>query len=187
MENWWPSDASEPYWLEITDRPNPGDDLWNYRFRKDGHDLVPTLLLDEMVRGDSVLHYDKKTLSIVGMSTVTRDRAVPRPGEADEALGREIDGYRNFEPISLETIRRHDAALSSVYGRLLKEHGRPLRFPFTWRSGEELRPAQVYIAKFPAAAVRAVPELLAAVEGRQPRGRGGKALKLVDTRKTTSD
>ena len=182
---WWQSSDSEPYWIEITARLDQGRELWHFRLREDGKENATTLLLEDMARGDRVLHYDKTTRTVIGMSTVAADSADSRQRRGEAALIREIRGFRRFEqPISLETFRRHSRALRRVHDDLERAHEKPLRFPFQWHRGD-LRPTQAYIAKFPANAIDAVPELEAAVSGRQPPARIGKLLEAVDTNPRT--
>lgn len=185
MRTWWPNDGSEPYWIEITDRSDQGEELSNYLQQSNGRDNPSSLLLQEMSVGDRVLHYDKNTRAVIGVSSVSGRKARKVDWAGYPALSRAIEGFRRFEqPIGIDAFRRRSSELRRIHRDLKRRHSEPLRFPFQW-SGRDLRLAQVYIAKLPDIAVQAVPELVTALENRQPPGRIGRRMRPVDTNVST--
>jgi hypothetical protein len=57
LNRWWRDDPAETFWLEITDRPNLGDDLNAPQRRDDGREFWGYSLINEIANGDIVFHY----------------------------------------------------------------------------------------------------------------------------------
>jgi hypothetical protein len=175
INRWWDGDATQRYWLEVTDRPDIGVDLHcpqrdSVGSRTPGYSLIWWVNVD-----DRVLHYDRNERAIVAWSRVagpvveaptewlshrgeTRRRLqVPRvvPG-----WWRDLEGTFPFaQPVTLEQLRGRADDVRSVLDALKQRHDGALYFPFTFWRGSELRPMQPYLNKLPAELVELFPQL----------------------------
>lgn len=61
---WWRDDPGERYWLEITDRPDPGVDLDAPQRDATGNPTPGYSLLWWVLRGDVVFHYERREQAI---------------------------------------------------------------------------------------------------------------------------
>ena len=138
------------------------------------------MLLEALRQGDTVFHYDKVSHAIIGASTVEAERAMSRERYGEDVLVREIAAFRRFtQPVSLDTLRSRGSALRRISDDLRRTQPRPHYFPFIWH-GDVLRPAQTYIAKLPAAALQAVPELGGALDTSPFNRRVGRRVEPLD-------
>ncbi len=65
---WWEGDLTEPYWIEITDRPDMGVDLKAPQRKSDGREHWGHRPVREIAPGDIVFHYDTNVHAVVACS-----------------------------------------------------------------------------------------------------------------------
>ncbi len=180
FNRWWDSDASERYWLEVTDRSDLGHDLHAPQRRSNGTEHYGYSLIREIRNGDIVFHYHKGQAAIVAASraaggawedkvvwaahgTVARNAGVQpfvRPGWL---LG--LDAFQTLNtPVTLDDLRLHRDEIQAVRVRLEGTHHDSVYSPFESSEKRDLRPAQAYITKLPAAVVRLFPALTEAAQ-----------------------
>ena len=147
VNRWWEDHPEEIYWIEITDRPDIGQNLKAPQGNVSGWFLVK-----EVRKGDIVYHYDKNKSAFVGRSFATgncweQDIEWPhtRPGWYTELIG-----FEEIEPpLTLNRIRE-DWDLIAEKRMELRTMFKPAYFPF--ESGEK-RPTQPvqggYVCKMP--------------------------------------
>jgi hypothetical protein len=173
MNRWWDADPSEVYWVEITDRPVLGENLHAPQFKQGGTDSSGYSLVREAVPGDVVFHYRTPDKAIVGSSRVaspvqkkriywvahgTSARKAKRKPRWLPGYWVELREYSGFaEPISRDEFQRRDKEVRRIRDDLETLYGTSLYFPFQRR--RELWFSQSYLAKFPAALVRLIPQL----------------------------
>ena len=164
--------AGEHYWMEITDRPDPGADLHAPLVNERGRDNPNYALVQAAEDGDIVFHFHKRNKVILAHSVVrgpawedeivwvarsasARDHNIEpyaRPGRR-----RALQNYTPLvRPVSLDRIKQLESAVFAVRDELQRQHDDPLYFPFAPYKGQSLRPSQGYMVKFP----RALVELL---------------------------
>jgi hypothetical protein len=179
LHRWWHGRRDESFWLEVTRRPDLGENLKAPQTNEQGREFWSYALLKEVREGDVIFHYDGIAQAIVARSRAvgtywedellwaargTSARAaniVPHP-----RLGWYL-GLEHFqrlpEVVSLDAIRMSTAAVQSMKNALDQEVGEPLYFPFELGSRRPLRPMQGYLFKLPRAFVEffglAVPAL----------------------------
>ena len=172
---WWAPDAGERFWLEITDRPDPGVDLHAPQRDASGRSTYGYSLLWWVERGDVVFHYDLNARAVTAWSRAVGDvveapvvwlshRAATRRrlGEARAQPGWWLDLEGPFPletPLTLQRLREQADAVRAVLAELEQRYQRPIYFPFFFYGGDQLRPMQPYLNKLPAALVAALPEL----------------------------
>ncbi|MGW4214134.1 DUF3883 domain-containing protein [Lentzea sp. NPDC004789] len=182
---WWAGDPAERYWMEITDRPDPGTDVNAPQRNGAGIEEWSYSLVTELRPGDVVFHWHRTLLgrpALVGWSEVTgplseednyvwqargtrgRARGVPTIGRGWRM---QCGGLHRLEhPLDRSRIAELRPLLEEVFADLKERFGDPLYLPFIFYSSHEVRAAQAYLTKFPAELVRRIPDLanLGAVE-----------------------
>jgi hypothetical protein len=160
---WWQGIGEEIYWLEITGRDDLGADLIAPQVGEAGTFWGYSLItyVDE---ADVVLHYDQKQSAIVAWSLVVGPAENAELEWGEKASGtapykrpgwrRNLVSYTKLaQPVSLADLRDSEEAIRDVRDRLKETYGDPLYLPFELSPKRPLRPAQAYLAKFPAAVV----------------------------------
>ncbi|QEO15816.1 DUF3883 domain-containing protein [Agromyces intestinalis] len=173
INNWWESDPAERYWMEVRTEPiGFGEYLLAPQFDGGGNPKWTYTLVSHVQPGDRIFHWDKRgrnAPAIVGWSeavgplevvekwswqargTRGRERGVPTEGPAwrmplanytplDSPVTRDIINARHAEVV---------AVLNEVAGGIT---GRPYA-PFYEYNSTDIRAAQGYLTKFPAALV----------------------------------
>ena len=62
INTWWSSDPTERYWMEITDREDPGEDLNAPQLDDRGREYWSHSLVTEAQPSDIVLHWHARGL-----------------------------------------------------------------------------------------------------------------------------
>jgi hypothetical protein len=169
MNRWWDNAPNEIYWVEITDRVTLGTDLNAPQRKGDGSEFWGYSLLLEVNDGDIVFHYHKPQRALVAWSAVAGGaweddvvwgaRGATARGSGVVPFRRPgwrvgLDRFQDLEsPVTLDEMRAGAAAIARIQRELEDQHGRPLYFPFELSPRRPLRPAQGYLAKWPAALV----------------------------------
>lgn len=167
MNKWWAEDASERYWLEVTDRHDLGADLRAPTTDESGRENWRYSLFNLARVGDVVLHYHKteQAQGIVGYSVVagqseqaeivwaargTYSRSKGTQPHARPGYRIPLSGFSLFsEPLLLSEIRaRRDdiRAIAAAQEAITKP---PLYFPFELSQKRDLRLLQGYAFKLP--------------------------------------
>ncbi len=170
---WWSSNRDERYWMEISDRPDPGADLNAPAFNEDGNEYWSYSFVKEVLDGDVVFHWSKgegSETGIIGYSSVSgpywddevfwsargrRSRDIteyPRPG-----FRRALVRFTPLEEVmTLSAIRHVGSEVLEIADLLELEHGNlPIYYPFTPYGPDpsRIRTAQGYLVKFPSSLV----------------------------------
>jgi hypothetical protein len=179
LNRWWRDDPAETFWLEITDRPNLGDDLNAPQRRDDGREFWGYSLINEIANGDIVFHYHKREMAIVAWSrasgSVWQDTVLwGAHGTAARAAGIHPylrpgwrHGLEDFNrlsaPVTLADLRARESDLKGVSQHLIAAFGSNIYFPVNFYPGS-MRPAQGYLTKMPKAVMTMFPSLTVAAE-----------------------
>jgi hypothetical protein len=180
---WWNGDSAETFWMEITDRPDIGVDLHAPQRDAAGNRSAGYSLIWWVAPGDVVFHYDRNARAISSWSRAVgavaeapvmwlshRAATRRRLGTARSQPGWWLDLEGPFElaqPVTLAELRDASDEIRHVLTELEVRHGGSLYFPFFFYGGKELRPMQPYLNKLPAAVVRLLPKLDAAVDSQR--------------------
>jgi hypothetical protein len=152
-ERWRAGAVEERFWLEVSGREKFGGDLRAPDDSRTSHALVR-----EVLRGDIVFHYSKRTRSIVGWSEV-----VGRPRHVEGEYRTGLGGMLGFTDVDLARLRDFDGLIREVAADM-SDQGHDLRgFPFERSKSRPVRPLPAYLAKLPQRIVEAIPELAEAV------------------------
>lgn len=152
-ERWWSTDPNERYWMESTDRDDPGGDLWNWAEGTGGGRIGPAELLDEMKVNDIVFHYWKPKHAIVGYSSVVSNRAShgrQDDGQRDDRpwIARKIAGLQPISPpVTLADIRAESSSIFTIMD-VIRDRGKPPYHLAIINHGEAAPPT-AYISKMP--------------------------------------
>jgi hypothetical protein len=177
INEWWASEPSERYWIEVTDREVLGSNLIAPKTASNGKATPSYTLVSHVHPGDVVLHWWKRgggEAAIVGFSTAVdgasssrlswqargtygRAQAGPRSSPAWEVPLTEFNELER--PVSLDRIRSIESDLRVVRDTLMAQHKGALYFPFAFSDKRPVRTAQGYLLKFPEAILRLLPEL----------------------------
>ncbi|UNK71732.1 DUF3883 domain-containing protein [Microbacterium sp. H1-D42] len=190
INNWWDSDSSEIYWMEIRQEPvGLGDYLRAPKIAGDGNPSWSYELVSYVQPGDRVFHWHRTSTGepgILGWSEATgpletitwswqargtrgRERGVPTVGPTwDMPLTRytELDS-----PVTRSALNARRADVLSVIEDVARIYGKPVYAPFQNYGGRELRAQQGYLTKFPAALVSLLFDLPAVGEADAPATR----------------
>jgi hypothetical protein len=168
--------ADPSYWLEITDRPDIGGELWAPQTHEGSDQAHAYACMREVRRGDIILHYDT-TPAI--RSIVAYSRAVEKAHAADVKWKSHVTATRNASrtprrrrgwslaitgtvvlssPLSLRAIRRHEGAVKRILDTFAKSSRDARHMPFVFRS-DDMRTQEQYLTRFPPALLRLFPEL----------------------------
>jgi hypothetical protein len=182
MAEWWSDDPEERYWCEITDRPDVGADLKCPQTNEVGQDYWSYSLIRQVWPGDIVFHYWTPAKAVVGASvagapleerpivwaphgTVGRakpEQRLPRPG-----WWLPLYGYRPAAaPLSLASLRSsadEEWIRTWITEKAAEPAVRRVAAPFQRYAGQ-LRAAQGYLSKMPAAFVARWPLLSGMVD-----------------------
>lgn len=172
---WWQDGPGEHYWLEITDRDDPGVDLHAPQRDAAGNPTPGYSLMWWVMKGDLVFHYERRQQAITSWSRAVgavveaptlwlshKGSTRRRVGVPVEQPGWWLDLEGPFaldRPLTLAELRRRGSAVRSVLDGLREREAGSLYFPFFFYRDKELRPMQPYLNKLPAAFVIAMPEL----------------------------
>ncbi|WP_158073288.1 protein NO VEIN domain-containing protein [Amycolatopsis sp. CB00013] len=178
INDWWAGDDNERFWMEITDRSDLGDDLNAPTLNGAGREEWGYTLVTETRPGDIVLHWHRTLLrqpALVGWSTVVgplaieehytwtahgtrgRERARPTTGQGWRMP---CTGFQRLaQPVDKRRLIELEPQLLQVHERLSQRVRGALYFPFMFYRPGEVRAAQTYLTKFPAALVDLLPEL----------------------------
>ena len=180
IHQWWSDRPDERFWLEITDRIDPGTNLKAPQTGEKGQDVWSYSLLRYVRAGDLVFHYDGPSQSIAGASNATggfwEDQIVwgargssarlagvtarTRPGQY---CG--LEGYRALPTgLTLNEIRANRTTIQVQKDELEASVGKPLCFPFELGS-RPVRPLQGYLFKLPKFFVSLYPQLQRELHG----------------------
>lgn len=194
INNWWDADADERYWMEVRSavagfgeyllapqRNGTGGESWSYT------------LVSFVAPGDRVLHWDKRPghrPALVGWSEAagpleTIDWSWQARGSRGRARGVATEGpawrlpLANYvelsEPITRETVISRRREIASAFRDIEQRSTGSIYPPFQlWENGD-VRAAQGYLFKFPAALAHWVfgPRSLATQAGATPRSATG--------------
>jgi hypothetical protein len=195
INNWWTSDGSEIFWMEITDRSDLGSALWAPQLNGAGSESWSYSLLTYVQPGDRVFHWHKTRAgepAIVGWSeavgplkveekswqargTRGRARGVPTVGPA---WVMPVAGFVELPaPITRSAINNRYAEILEAMETVAASTDGAGYFPFYKRGARELRAQQGYLTKFP----RVLADLLFS-EGGQPERQARSA--TTDVRPT---
>ena len=176
LNEWWAGDASQRFWMEITDRPDVGVDLNAPQRDGAGNENWTYSLITATRPGDVVFHWHTdwyESSAIIGWSEVIgpletvdaykwqargtygRARGVPTVG-----LGWRM-ALANFTELNQPVFRSRLSTLRAPVlqlGRDLKLQHRTTYFPFN-QYGDGIRAAQSYLVKFPVELLDLLPEL----------------------------
>lgn len=203
INEWWTAEPAQRFWMEITDRPDFGADLFTPTTDGSGRPYWGYELVTYVKPGDVVLHWHKTLAGepgIVGRSEATgayEDTDIS--WQAHGAVGRAKGNLKprpawrmpllNYtplaEPILISTVRALEKELRRVQADLAARYPEgKLYFPFGFSDKRDLRAQQTYFVKMPreALGVLGVGELETSVgpesssAHRQPtkKGKAGK-------------
>lgn len=79
MHRWWDQDPEEIYWLEITNRPDVGNDLHAPALADSGAPTPSYQLVTEVNDGEIVFHYEKEAMGITSGRSPKAVSGRPRP------------------------------------------------------------------------------------------------------------
>lgn len=170
INNWWQDDASEIYWMEIrTDEDGLGEYLISPKRDDAGKESWSYTLTSFVQPGDRVLHWHRHAseAALTGWSTAVgpletvpdfswqargtkgRERGKPTVGEAWRMP---LAGYTPLDNPILrrEVLARRNEILDTL-DHVEEAVGKPVYKPFVRYGQSELRAAQAYLTKFPAA------------------------------------
>jgi hypothetical protein len=148
-ERWWTGAEEERFWLEVSGREKFGVDL-----RAPDDNRTSHVLVREVLKGDLIFHYSKRTRSIVGWSEVAG-----RPRHVDGEYRTPLGGMLGLTDVDLTRLREFDTVIREVAADMT-DHGSELRgFPFERSNSRVVRPLPAYLSKLPRRIVDAIPEL----------------------------
>jgi hypothetical protein len=178
MREWWTARPDEVFWLEITDRPDIGQDLKAPQKQDDGSEFWSYSLVTRTHSGDVVFHYDKNRHAIVSLSRIAGpswQEDIVWAAHGTSARGAGIAPYRRpgwkvglrhhtlfAMPLHLDVIRAHRIEILAIEDSLRGVFRDPLYLAFS-RYAASLRPQQGYLAKLPRKVVQLFPALMAEV------------------------
>lgn len=167
---WWSNRPEERFWVEITQRPDIGDDLKAPQADKGGTRAHHAYALISAVKpGDIVFHYNNNEEAVTGVS-----RVAAAPFKADIVWGSLADGttpfnrpgwrvpLEKFTPVvphvPVQAFRDKQAALQQLALADVGDSGLTLHGPFQLQR-VPLRMAQAYLTKMPRSVVELLPGL----------------------------
>ena len=166
---WWVGDPAERYWVEITDRPDLGENLFTPQRATTGGSTAGYELINYIKPGDVVFHWHKGSKggkALVAWSIAsgeiedtvidwqphgTYGRAVQESGPRPAWLMPLVDYTPLDTAITYEDVKRRESQIHSVESSLRAGIAGPLYFPFVFSDSRPIRTAQNYLAKFPLA------------------------------------
>jgi hypothetical protein len=189
MHRWWDQDPTEIYWLEITNRPDVGNDLHAPSLDDSGAPSPSYQLVTEVKDGEVVFHYEKEAKGITSWSVAEggfweaetvwgTPRSTGRSGAPVEPYVRDglwhgLRGpYPLKAPLGLEELRGAESRLREIHGQLAERYSNPLYLAFQLRS-DGVRASQGYLQKLPAEIVSHFGQLRAVVGATHHRPSGG--------------
>lgn len=176
INDWWVGDNTERFWMEITNRPDVGNELFAPKFNDAGKTEWSYELLRFVRPGDLVLHWRKDhgpaltgyshctgfafDSTLEWRSRGTYGRQHPSVGEED-GWRTPLQGYRELpQPLTLHRLRKDEDDFRTVHADLSASYGgKSLYFPFAFSNARPIRAAQAYLVKFPASLIGTIPEL----------------------------
>lgn len=176
LNEWWVGDASQRFWMEITNRPDVGADLNAPQRDGAGKENWTYSLVTATRPGDVVFHWHTdwfESSAIIGWSEIVGplETVDPYSWQARGTYGRARGGptvgrgwrmpCANFteldQPIDKARVTAVRTSVLRLGEELRREHGTTY-YPFS-RYGDGLRATQGYLVKFPAELLDLVPEL----------------------------
>lgn len=178
-EFWWAKDPEERFYFEITRRPDIGIDLRAPLSARGGSDTPGYSLVNEVQKGDFVIHYKSDLEQIVGVSRATGEKLqepiwwAARGKYARKANVKEqwlpglriiLEHYQELSrPIPMSEVRDKKEMIFKLRDALAtKFPDNALYYPWT-KYGDSLRTFQSYLAKFPKEATIFFPEIIQAM------------------------
>ena len=167
MNDWWASQAEQKYWVEITDRPDLGQNIIAPQRAQGGKSTPGYDLLNYVQEGDIVFHWWRRPSNpedrgFYGFSEVIGAMQVGtipwksrgRYAEAEVAGPKpaqfwNLTNFTEFQsPILIGELNAHKEAIFDLIASLENLHGHPIYFPFCKRQGK-VSANQTYFAKLP--------------------------------------
>ncbi|SDJ37508.1 protein of unknown function [Actinokineospora alba] len=197
INDWWAGDGAERYWMEITVRDDLGVDLNAPTLNAAGREEWGYTLVTETRPGDVVLHWHATLLgypALVGWSTVTgplsiednyswlargtrgRNRGVATTGQGWRMPCAEFK--RLARPVGGQRLAEVEPRLREVHRELSERVRGSLYFPFVFYRPGQIRAAQTYLTKFPAALLPVFAEL----DGMAPTESPGGSRRVQDSK-----
>jgi hypothetical protein len=167
INEWWAGDASQRFWMEITDRHDLGADLFAPTLDGGGRSYWGYELITYVQPGDIVFHWHKSLAGepgIVGWSLATgayedTDIEWQAQGTVGRAKGnlRPRPAWRmpllNYtalpNPVLISQARAEEKRLRRVLADLEAAYPGTLYFPFGFSDKRALRAQQTYFVKMP--------------------------------------
>jgi len=167
INTWWNDDSSERYWVEITDRPDLGEDLHTPTRTTAGGSTPGYELINFIKPGDVVFHWQNGReggKALVGWSIAsgevedstiewqahgTSGRAAAPPPPRPAWLMPLVDYTPLERPITYDDVLRLEPEIRAVEAALRGRVSGPLYFPFALSDKRPIRTAQNYLAKWP--------------------------------------
>lgn len=179
VHRWWDQDPEEIYWLEITNRPDVGNDLHAPALDDSGARTPSYQLVSEVKDGEVVFHYEKEARGITSWSVAQggfweaetvwgTPRSTGRSGAPVAPYPRDglwhglMGPYALEAPLGLDEIRGAESKLREIHGQLTERYSSPLYLAFQLRS-DGVRASQGYLQKLPAEIVSHFSQLRAVV------------------------
>lgn len=174
---WWAGDPAERYWMEITDRDDPGVNLRAPQTNASGREEWSYALVTYTQPGDVVFHWHKHLAgepALVGWSEVTGPLSESSMdwlahGSRGRARGRvehvadwvqELGGMHPLaRPLTKSVLTANRRPILTVIEELKTQTPGPVYQPFFEYGGRELRAMQSYLTKMPAALVAVLRDL----------------------------
>lgn len=177
LNTWWTGDPQQRYWLEISDRDEPGENLLAPQLNGAGREEWSYSLLTETRPGDRVLHWYSapgggssifgwsEVVGPVSTGTITwqargtrgRARGVPTTGPSWFVP---LGGLHDLaSPLYGSVLGVRDVEVRAVRDKLAAQHPGTLYFPFSFYRAGEVRAKQAYLTKFPVDLIDLFPEL----------------------------
>lgn len=168
IKEWWAADPAERFWMEITDRPDVGVDLFAPTTDGGGRPYWGYELITHVRAGDVVLHWHKSMYgegAVVGWSRATgayedTDISWQARGTVGRASGSlkprpawrmPLEGFVFLaDPVMDADVRKVESRLRRAKATLENSYGEVSYFPFAFSDTRPVRASQTYFVKMPA-------------------------------------
>jgi len=165
LNRWWLGRPDERYWLEVTDRVDPGVNLKAPQRNETGGEFWSYALVREVQPGDLIFHYDRPSQIVMGVSRATGDlwddqivwgargTYAREAGVVPHSRAGWYAGLTSFEkldmPLTLESVRQREAEVRRGLEELQELVDGPLYYPFERGGKRPIRPIQGYLFRLP--------------------------------------